>query len=89
MKNLTTIQATIVIAAALVSTAVEAHGEHITANAIASSLVTEIVYDSPAHNRGIHGYPNPLAPVVIDEKSWIYIDKAHGQAVYSYPGVTK
>lgn len=88
MKNLTTLQIAIVLTAA-VSTGVQAHGDQTSSGTVANSLVTEVMYDNPAYNRGIHSYPNPVAPVEIAEKQLIYVDKAHGQAIYSYAGNTK
>ncbi|MDT4290132.1 hypothetical protein RO575_11235 [Methylomonas sp. MO1] len=89
MKTLNTIQVAIVLTAALVSTSVQAQGDRIASGGFLNSWVAEVVYDNPAHNRGIHSYPNPLAPVVVAEKDMIYVDKAYGQAIYSYPRNTK
>ncbi|CAD6873019.1 hypothetical protein [Methylomonas fluvii] len=89
MKTLNTIQLAIVLTAALVSTGVQAHGDRTMSGNFLSSLIAEVVYDDPSFNRGIHGYPHPLAPAVVAEKEMIYVDKAHGQAIYSYPRNTK
>ncbi|CAD6881507.1 hypothetical protein [Methylomonas albis] len=89
MKTLSTLQIAIVLTAAIASTGVQAHGDQITSGTVANGLVTEVMYDNPAYNRGIHGYPNPVAPLVIAEKQLIYVDQAHGQAIYSYAGNTK
>jgi hypothetical protein len=61
-----------------------AHGDQIFVGD-QKSLVTEITYDDPAYNRGIHSYPNLIAPRTMDENDVIYIDKANGQAIFSYP----
>ncbi|MCQ8116339.1 hypothetical protein [Methylomonas rosea] len=89
MKTLNTIQVAVVLTAVLASTSAQAHGDRITSGSFFDNWVAEVVYDNPAYNRGMHSYPNPLAPVVVAEKDIIYIDKAYGQAIYSYPRNTK
>lgn len=61
-----------------------AHGDHIISGHN-TSQITEITYDHSAYNRGIHSYPVLVAPRVLNENDVVYIDRASGQAIFSYP----
>lgn len=89
MKTVTIVQTATVLTIAILSNTAHAHGDSITTGNRAASLVTEVLYDNPAYNRGVHSYPNPVAPKLIAKDHIVYIDKAHGQAVYSYPRNTQ
>ena len=67
--------------AMIASTAVNAHGEH----TIEQTVVTAVHYDTSAYNRGIHSYPILVPAEVISNINIIYVDKAVGPAIYSYP----
>lgn len=89
MKTLTTVKATMIILANIATANVEAHGDHPSADRLASTQISEVIYDNPAYNRGIHGYPNLVPSVPIAKIDPIYVDKAHGPAIYSYPSNAK
>lgn len=87
MNTISTIKIAAVIATVLMAANVHAHGDRIEAHGgEAATRIVEVVYDNPAYNRGIHGYANPVAAQTIGKVRAIYVDKAYGQAIYSYPG---
>lgn len=61
-----------------------AHGEHKIFGTLESRVI-EVVYDTPAYNRGIHSYPNLVPAAPFAQLEMIYMDQAAGQAIYSYP----
>jgi hypothetical protein len=85
MKTQANIQTIVAIASVIASGAVSAHGDQLTTANLAKTQVVEVVYDDPAYNRGIHGYPNLVPSVPVERGNILYVDKAVGQAIYSYP----
>lgn len=84
MKTQHLLKTLVLIASLTLANTSYAHGDHISNHSLESNQVTEVVYDNPAYNRGIHSYPNLLTAQPIEE-AVIYVKKAYGQAIYSYP----
>lgn len=86
MKTFNTICLVLAIIAA---TNVWAHGDHVMMDQSNShgqqNQVNEVIYDNPSYNRGIHSYPNYVKPEPWSTPEILYVDKASGQAIYSYP----
>lgn len=82
MKTFTIIS---MIAAMAASTNLYAHGDHATMDHVQNHQITEVLYDNPAFNRGIHSYPNYIETQQWNQQQIFYVDKASGPAIYSYP----
>ena len=82
MKTLATIS---IIMATAAASNVYAHGDHATMDHVQNHQITEVLYDNPAFNRGIHSYPNYIESREWDQQKIFYVDKASGPAIYSYP----
>lgn len=44
-----------------------------------------LVYNNRAYVHAIEGSPNPVVDWIVHNAEIIYVDKAYGQAIYSYP----
>lgn len=78
-------KAIIIWAGVVMSSAAFAHGDRVSHDYMDNTQIAEVVYDSPAFNRGIHSYPIIVPQVPIAKINGFYVDRANGPAIYSYP----
>lgn len=87
MKTFRSFQAALIVAGAVTSTQVSAHGAHDADSVSAAhNQPCTVLYTNAAYTHAIHGSPNPAPEAVIGTVATVYVSQAAGPAIYSYGG---
>ena len=84
MTTIRTLQAVVIVAAAMISSKAMAHGDQGVGNTSSPKVQPcTVLYTSAAYSHAIHGSPNPAPEVVIGRVATVYVSQlCHEHAGY-------